>query len=141
VSGSTLANRRSRKSVFPSDICAGKSRSKGYGTVEGASGPYPVVNFTLDLEGSLPPEMVRVLGGHFQWGRSMPVELPDYLLSEQPSDGSFMPQCYKWVDLCGSSGRQIAGQQSDHSQHKRYSSEGFGVVGADTEQQAAHKVH
>src|ERR1700758_2332000 len=54
---------------------------------------------------------------------------------------SFMPQCCEWVNLCGSSGRQIAGQQSDHSQHKCNCSEGFGIVGADAEQQATHKVH
>jgi dienelactone hydrolase len=59
-----------------------KVSKQGYGTMEGASGPFGVVNFTLDLEGSLPPEMVRVLGGHFQWGSTQPVELPDYLLDK-----------------------------------------------------------
>ena len=58
-----------------------------------------------------------------------------------PGDGSFIPQCEKWVHLGGPSGRQIARQQRDHSQHKRYCNEGFGIVGADAEQQAAYKVH
>ena len=56
-------------------------------------------------------------------------------------DGSIIPQCQKWVNPCGSSGRQIARQQCNHSQHKCYCSEGFRIVGADAEQQAAHKVH
>ncbi len=57
-----------------------KISKQGYSTVEAASGPYSVINFTLDPEGSLPPGMVRVLGGHFQWRSTKPVELPDYLM-------------------------------------------------------------
>jgi dienelactone hydrolase len=59
-----------------------KISKHGYGTVEGAAGPYRVINFTLDPEGSLPPRMVRVLGGHFQWGSTKPVELPDYVMDK-----------------------------------------------------------
>ncbi|HXW92198.1 MAG TPA: SUMF1/EgtB/PvdO family nonheme iron enzyme [Terriglobales bacterium] len=54
----------------------------GYGTVEAAAGPSQVINFTLDPEGSLPAGMVRVPGGHFQWGSAKPVELPDYVLDK-----------------------------------------------------------
>ena len=59
-----------------------KVSKQGYGTVEAATGPESVINFTLDPEGTLPPEMVRVLGGHFQWGSAKPVELPDYLMDK-----------------------------------------------------------
>ncbi len=54
-----------------------------YGRVEGAAGLLPsLISFTLDPEGSLPPRMVRVPGGSFQWGPSAPVELQDYLLDK-----------------------------------------------------------
>ena len=56
-------------------------------------------------------------------------------------EGSFIPQSQKWVNLCRSSGRQIARQQCNHSQHKCYCGEGLRIVGTDAEQQAAHKVH
>ncbi len=42
-----------------------KVSKQGYGTVEAATGAESVISFTLDPEGTLPPEMVRVLGGHF----------------------------------------------------------------------------
>ena len=59
-----------------------KISKQGYGTVEAAAGPYRVINFTLDPQGSLPTGMVRVLGGHFQWGSTKPVDLPDYLMDK-----------------------------------------------------------
>jgi len=59
-----------------------KISKQGYSTVEAASGPSSVINFTLDPEGSLPPGMVRVRGGHFQWGSTQPIELPDYLMDK-----------------------------------------------------------
>ena len=59
-----------------------KISKQGYGTVEAAAGPSRAITFTLDPEGSLPPGMVRVLGGHFQWGSTKPVDLPDYLMDK-----------------------------------------------------------
>ncbi|MGA7926698.1 MAG: protein kinase [Candidatus Sulfotelmatobacter sp.] len=59
-----------------------KISKQGYGTVEAAAGPSRVINFTLDPDGSLPPGMVRVLGGHFQWGSAKPVDLSDYLMDK-----------------------------------------------------------
>jgi eukaryotic-like serine/threonine-protein kinase len=54
----------------------------GYETVEGAAGPGRDINFTLDPQGSLPPEMVRIPGGRFQWGSTEAVELPDFLMNK-----------------------------------------------------------
>lgn len=51
-----------------------------YETVEGAAGPEFDINFTLDPQGSLPPGMVRIRGGRFQWGSIEAVELPDFLM-------------------------------------------------------------
>jgi eukaryotic-like serine/threonine-protein kinase len=63
-----------------------KVAKKGYGTVEGAAAVAPIqtgpITFTLDPEGNLPSDMVRVPGGSFQWGNTSPVELPDYLMDE-----------------------------------------------------------
>ena len=55
---------------------------QGYDTVEGAAGPGRDINFTLDPQGSLPPGMVRILGGRFQWGSTEAVELPDFLMDK-----------------------------------------------------------
>jgi hypothetical protein len=49
---------------------------QGYETVEGAAGPERDINFTLDPQGSLPPGMVRIPGGRFQWGSTEAVKLP-----------------------------------------------------------------
>ena len=53
---------------------------KGYETVEGAAGPGRDINFRLDPQGSLPPGMVRIPGGRFQWGSTEAVEMPDFLM-------------------------------------------------------------
>jgi len=55
---------------------------QGYETVEGAAGPGHDIDFTLDPQGSLPPGMVRILGGRFQWGSTEAVELPDFLMDK-----------------------------------------------------------
>jgi serine/threonine protein kinase/dienelactone hydrolase len=55
---------------------------QGFETVEGAAGPGSDISFTLDPQGSLPPGMVRVLGGRFQWGSTDAVELPDFLMGK-----------------------------------------------------------
>ncbi|PYX67799.1 MAG: hypothetical protein DMG78_26895, partial [Acidobacteria bacterium] len=57
-----------------------KFSKQGYETVEGAAGPGHDIDFTLDPQGSLPPGMVRILGGRFQWGSTQAVELPDFLM-------------------------------------------------------------
>ncbi|HKS94712.1 MAG TPA: protein kinase [Terriglobia bacterium] len=58
-----------------------KVSKPGYGTVEGAAGAGSrVISFTLGPEGSVPPGMVRVPGGSFQWADTPAVQLPDYLL-------------------------------------------------------------
>jgi formylglycine-generating enzyme required for sulfatase activity/dienelactone hydrolase len=59
-----------------------KISKPGYRTVEAAAGTHSAISFTLDPEGSLPPEMVHVTGGHFQWGSTKAVELPDYLMDK-----------------------------------------------------------
>jgi serine/threonine protein kinase len=59
-----------------------KFSKEGYETVEGAAGPGRDINFTLDPQGSLPPGMVRILGGRFQWGSTEAVELPDFLMDK-----------------------------------------------------------
>jgi formylglycine-generating enzyme required for sulfatase activity len=63
-----------------------KVAKKGYGTVEGAAAVAPIetgaISFTLDPEGSIPPDMVRVPGGSFQWANTNSVELPEYLLDK-----------------------------------------------------------
>jgi len=74
---SPLANVR-----LPFGYLRWKFSKPGYSSVEGAAGPFNQINFTLDPEGTLPPEMVRVVGGHFQWGSTKPVELPDFLLDK-----------------------------------------------------------
>jgi len=59
-----------------------KVSKRGYDTVEGAAGPGHDIDFTLDPQGSLPPGMVRILGGRFQWGSTQAVELPDFLMDK-----------------------------------------------------------
>jgi dienelactone hydrolase len=59
-----------------------KVSKPGYQTVEGAAGPGHVINYTLDPEGSLPAGMVRVLGGHFQWGSTEAVDMPDFHMDQ-----------------------------------------------------------
>jgi tRNA A-37 threonylcarbamoyl transferase component Bud32 len=59
-----------------------KVAKPGYETVEAAVGPGNEIDFTLDLEGSLPPGMVRVSGGNFQWGSTQPVELSDFMMDK-----------------------------------------------------------
>jgi len=80
-----------------------KFSKPGYSTVEGAAGPFNEINFTLDPEGSLPPGMVRVVGGHFQWGSTKPVELPDFLMDKyEVTNREFK----KFVDSGGYSKRE-----------------------------------
>src|SRR6266446_622619 len=58
-----------------------RASKPGYETVEAAVSPvYGAINFTLDPQGSLPPGMVRVIGGPLQWGGTASVDLPDYFL-------------------------------------------------------------
>jgi formylglycine-generating enzyme required for sulfatase activity/predicted Ser/Thr protein kinase len=54
---------------------------RGYATVEAAGSDRDDLSFVMDREGSLPPGMVRVPGGEFQWGGTT-VQLPDYLLDK-----------------------------------------------------------
>jgi len=81
-----------------------KVSKPGYRTVEGAAGPQSeVISFVLDPERGLPPGMVRVPGGSFQWADTAPVELPDYLLDRyEVTNREFK----KFIDAGGYRNRQ-----------------------------------
>jgi len=59
-----------------------RTSKPGFETVEGAGGPKELISIILPPQGSLPPGMVAVQGGGFQWADTAPVQLDDYLIDK-----------------------------------------------------------
>jgi eukaryotic-like serine/threonine-protein kinase len=55
---------------------------EGFQTIESASQTRPLLSFRLDSPAAIPPGMVRVAGGTFQYRSAEPVELTDYWLDK-----------------------------------------------------------
>jgi formylglycine-generating enzyme required for sulfatase activity/tRNA A-37 threonylcarbamoyl transferase component Bud32/dienelactone hydrolase len=68
---------------FPTGYFRWKASKPGYETVEAAASPlYGTLYLALDTQGALPPGMVRVPGGPFQWGTSSQVNLPAFSIDK-----------------------------------------------------------
>jgi formylglycine-generating enzyme required for sulfatase activity/tRNA A-37 threonylcarbamoyl transferase component Bud32/dienelactone hydrolase len=79
----------------------------GLRTVEGAAGLVPI-QFALDTEGSIPPEMVRVPGGRYQLLSTKPVQLEDFLIDKYEVTNK---QFKEFVDKGGYQNRQYWRQE------------------------------